>query len=55
MFKLKGEVEKDTAEGEINIEFGRVQAQMSFSINGSIQRKLKLKDGDKIEINISKQ
>jgi len=38
----------------IEIEFGRTQAELSFSPFGSIQRKLKLKEGDKVEVIIRK-
>lgn len=36
------------------LEFGRTQAQMSFSARGSIARKLKLKDGDKVSMSMKK-
>jgi len=52
--KLKAEVEKDEFSGDINLEFGRFQAMMQFSANGSIARKLKLKHGDKVEVSLKK-
>lgn len=39
---------------EIELEFGRVQAKMSFSGRGTLARKLKLKEDDKVKITIEK-
>ena len=58
MKKLKEEVtlkaEAEIIGSEINFEFGRVQAGMWISPTGKTARKLKLKDGEKVEIIIRK-
>ena len=51
---LKGVAEVWEAGFNIEIEFGRTQASMKFSDKGSIARKLKLKDGDSVEVTIKK-
>jgi len=45
----------DVDSSEINFEFGRVQAWFSISGSGGLQRKLKLKEGDKINLTIEKK
>ena len=54
--KIKGKVEMDRYlhDVEIDIEFGKTQAGMNFSKNGTIQRKLRLKHNDKVEVVIRK-
>ena len=39
---------------EIHLDFGRNQAEMSFSKTGTTARKLKLKKGEKVEVVIRK-
>ena len=51
--KLKAKV--DTAdENDVTLEFGSTQADMWFSGNGKIQKLLKLKINDKVEVIIRK-
>ena len=50
--KLKGIVYLN--DYAVNVEFGRSQLSMAFSKRGKIGRKLKLKDGDKVEVTIKK-
>lgn len=51
---LKGKVEYNEWSQEYDIEFGRFQAHMGFSANGSIARALKLRHEDKVEVTIKK-
>ncbi|KYK27420.1 hypothetical protein AYK26_06975 [Euryarchaeota archaeon SM23-78] len=44
----------DISGKEVNLEFGATQANMSFSETGSIQRKLRLKPRDVVQILIMK-
>ena len=48
--KIRGIVIAHLFSKDIGIYFGRVQMEMSFSKRGSIQRALKLKKRDKIEV-----
>jgi hypothetical protein len=41
-------------ENDVSLEFGSTQAEMWFSGNGKIQKLLKLKNNDKVEITIKK-
>ena len=50
--KIKGKC--IIAPNEVLIEFGRTQCGMEFSRTGSIQRKLKLDDNDKVEVIVRK-
>ena len=40
---------------KVEFEFGRVQAKFNMSGSGGIQRKLKLKKGDKVDLTIEKK
>jgi hypothetical protein len=52
MTKIIGKVEE--YKSNFRIEFGRTQANMSFSKRGTLARKLKLEDGDKIAVSVEK-
>lgn len=52
--EIKGKAEVNTFFDEVDIEFGRTQGGLYFSSNGTVQRKLKLKDGDKVKVTIEK-
>jgi len=51
--KLKAKVDIGFG-SEVHLDFGRTQAEMSFSKTGTTARKLKLKKGEKVEIIIRK-
>lgn len=51
---LKGKVEMPYWTSNVNIEFGRLQCEMEFSEKGSIQRKLKLEQDDKVLVTVEK-
>ena len=51
--ELKGKAE--VYQTDVEIEFGQTQAEMWFSGRGTVQRKLKLKDGDKVKVTIEKE
>jgi len=51
--KLKAKVDMGFG-SEVHLDFGRTQAEMSFSKTGTTARKLKLKKGEKVEIIIRK-
>jgi len=56
MEKVKLNAEVVSADhSKVEFEFGRVQAKFSMSGSGGIQRKLKLKEGDKINLTIEKK
>lgn len=50
---IKGKV-KYVGSDDVEIEFGQTQANMDFSANGGIQRLLKLKEDDRVEVTIKK-
>lgn len=53
-FELKAKVGY-IDESQIDFEFGRTQASMDISGSGSAARKLKLKEGDKVTVTITKK
>ena len=51
--KIKARVQT-VSRSQVNFEFGRTQGGMWISGSGTMQRKLKLKKGDKVLITVEK-
>ncbi len=52
--ELKGVI-SDVDRSEVYVEFGKIQASFEMSSKGLANRKLKLKEGDKVLVTIQKR